>query len=340
VIVALGFLVGGAARATPLCAVEGSAVDALVVDVAPKGAAPLHLRVAGLAASAQPDADGKPVRIKVKGLLGFEGTAPPDRPPYKTRRFVDAASGMVRLAQATDGLTLRARSARWVDAEVALGKVRLRWLSLPCDSLTLDTVPRPELRPVEEGGGETWVPAGQLLHLRSEPGAGAAMEVVIDDAAAREELELRQRESAGKGSWLRVASGWADGTTLVGWARREELARPSGRARPVDELPVAPPGCARDVVSRAGARLRPARVAAGTIVYAARYLGPWATARGGEVTVRAGAKDDWVEIVSVAGIVSAGECADNSTVLDDAWVPRASVRFLDDATSSGDGGAP
>ncbi len=98
---------------------------------------------------------------------------------------------------------------------------------------------------------------------------------------------------------------------------------------------MAPPACARDVVTRAGARVRPARVTPGTSVYAARYLGPWATARGGQVTVRAGAKDDWVEIVSVAGIVSAGECAENSTVLDDAWVPRAAVQLLDEP----DGGA-
>ena len=69
------------------------------------------------------------------------------------------------------------------------------------------------------------------------------------------------------------------------------------------------------------------------------YISAWGTLKTAEpLTVRWLPKDDWVSIVGVPGIVSAGECPDNSTVLDEAWVPRQAVQLPKDA-STPDGGA-
>jgi hypothetical protein len=332
-VLALALSLGSGARAAErTCIVEGAAVDPLVVDVTPKEGPALRLRVEHVAASVQPGPVGAPARVKVRGSLTFEGTAPADRVPYKTRRVVDATSGMVRLASGTEGLTLRAHfRPKWVEADVTLGPVVLRGLLLPCDALTLDAQPPVEMHAPEGPAGEVWVAAGRELHLRAGPGSGESLEVRLDgDGAA---LDLHRLEAAG--AWMRVTSQWADGTTLVGWAKRAELKRAPERQGGLDELPRAPTTCARTLAPRPGTTVAPAAVAVGTLVYAARYLGPWATVSVGEaLTVRYGAKDDWVELVGAPGIASAGECQE-STVLDGAWIPRTAVQL----PGAPDGGA-
>jgi hypothetical protein len=287
------------------------------------------VRVSGVPVTVRPRDAGMAALVEVRGPLAFEGTSAPDKIPWKTSRAVDAVSGMVHLPADTEGLVARANvHGRFIDIEAPLGDARVRWLTVPCDALTLDTVARPELEAAPEESAEPWAPAKRVVHLRAGPGAGALTELDVGDDL--DAVDLRRLESAGP--WMRVSSHILDGSTLQGWVKREELRRPSTRQKQQLEGPfVAPSGCERKLEARAGSRVARATVADGTQVYAARYLGPWATVRAGAgLTVRLSAKDDWVELVGVPGIVSAGECPEHSVVLDDAWVPRASVTLARD----------
>ena len=108
--------------------------------------------------------------------------------------------------------------AKVVDASVKLPGVELRGLVLPCDALTLDDVAQPKLS-LEDAGESRFVAKGTTLHFRSAAGGkGAAVEVAVDDPSA---LELKRIEV--EGAWMRVTTRWADGTTLHGWVKRDEL---------------------------------------------------------------------------------------------------------------------
>jgi hypothetical protein len=327
-------LAGGKPRG---CVVEGRAADPLTVEVTPKGAPPFKLRVAGLPVSAAPQLGDWPAHVEVKGALQFEASAPADKLPWKTARAVDATNGMVHLAAATEVHAHANLHGKFVDVEVALGEVRLRGLTLPCGALTLDPVKAPEIGAPTEEPGESWVAVGALLHFRAAPGSGATVEAQL--GADPTALDLHKSEAAGP--WMRVSSHWLDGTTLVGWVQRDELKRAPPRHETLGEAFLASSGCLRAVSARPGERLAEAQIAPGTIVYATRYLGPWATVRSDRpLTVRYRAKDDWVEIVSAPGLNSTGECAEHSTVLDEAWVERKAVRIPGEAASAPDGGAP
>jgi hypothetical protein len=339
-VVCLATLMAGAAAAKGgggRCVVEGKKSDPLFVDVTPRDAAPFKLRVAGVPAAAMPEVEGHPARVEVRGPIAFEGTAPADKLPWKTARQVDAMNGMVRLAPATEGLILHATAfARVVEAEVQLGPVKLRGLSLPCNSLTLDPVKAPEPRDVSDEG-ESFVAAGNKLHLRSAAGSGHEIDIELGEDSSV--LDLHRLESSG--AWVRVSTHWADGTTVVGWVKRDELKPAAPRHEPLGEPFGSGAACTREVQARPGERLASARIAAGTSIYAARFIGAWGTLKSaGTYTVRFLPKDDWVSLVSVPGIVSAGECPEHSVVLDEAWVPRQSVQLPKDdpPTAPTDGG--
>ena len=323
------------ASARGTCVVAGKKPAPLVVTVVPKGATPFKLRVAGLAASIATGGLEQPALVTVRAPLAFTATIAADAIPARTKRAVDAASGLAHLAAATEKLTLHAdvRSSR-VEADVRLAGVELRGVNLPCDALTLDDVPEPKPQLVDHeagDGGERASPAGKLLHLRAAANGGPAMTVAVDDPAA---LELRVTEHAGE--WKRVTARWADGTTIVGWAAASELAAPSLHEALGDALHGASgSGCVLGPKTRENERITTATVANGTDVYAARYLGAWAKVVDGRgLRVRLRPKDDWVEIVAAPGLTSVDECID-STVLLDAWIPRAAAQLPpDNATAA------
>src|SRR5207247_8776458 len=100
---------------------------------------------------------------------------------------------------------------------------------------------------------------------------------------------------------------WADGTTIAGWARKEELA-PASTHSMISDLPAMPSTCTLAPTTRGSERILAAAVATGTEVFAARYLGPWAKVVDGRaVSVRVRPKDDWVEIVVAQGLESVTE---------------------------------
>src|SRR5437763_15044796 len=108
------------------CVVEGRKVDPIVVDIAPKEAAPFKLRVAGVPAAAMPEPAGQPARIEVRAPFAFDGAAPPEKVPWKTSTSVSAMSGMLHLARATEVTLYATAFASVVDAEVKLGGVHIR----------------------------------------------------------------------------------------------------------------------------------------------------------------------------------------------------------------------
>jgi hypothetical protein len=320
--VAAGCLAVRAEGKERACTLEGKPPEPFIVDVTPKGAGPLHVRVSDLAVSVRPEGVG-PAHVDVKGAITFEGTA--QRVPYRLKRAVDV-NGILDLQPGTAGLTLhRLVRAKIVDAELALGDLVFRGLIVPCDAISIEAVAAPEPGRSEEEHGDRLRPAAKVLQLYQGRGTGGHIELELKGAL--DALELRRTEVEGR--WWRVRARWLDGTALTAWVPKEQL-QPAGRTpKELDEpLPTANT-CSDAPKEQPGSRLAHAAVRAGTSVYAARYLGPWATVSGAApLTVRYRQKDDWVEVVSAPGLATAGECA-GSTVLGDAWVPRAAVRLPD-----------
>jgi hypothetical protein len=321
----VALLVEAPARARGTCTVEGRAVQPFVMTIAPREAAPFKLRVSGGAATITPGGLGAPALARVKGPLVFEGAVATADIPARTRRMTDALNGLLRLAPATEQLTLHANvRASIVDAEVRIGGVTFRGLALPCNALTLDAVAEPPAALVHDNpDAARFVAAGKLLHFRGGPGAGVAMEAVLDGPEA---LELRETESSG--AWVQVTSQWPDGTLLTAWVKRDEL-RPAGMAHEsLDRGPNAPVSCGgreRASGNEVG-RTVVAEVKAGTPVFAARYLGSWAkVAAGTKLTVRYFSKDDWIQIVQVPHLSGASDEDACEHPLDSAWIARTAA---------------
>jgi hypothetical protein len=313
--IAISLVCGGVAQARGTCAAETKKSPPLVVEVAPKEVSPFKLRIEGVPIAVEPGGLATPATVRVRGALAFEAHLGNGDIPARLKRAVEDLSGMVHLAQATEKLTLHANvRAKLVDAVVKLPGVELRGLTLPCDALTLDDVAPPKLS-LDDAGEARFVAKGTTLHFRSAPGGkGAAIEVGVDDPSA---LELKRVEE--QAGWMRVTTRWADGTTLHGWVKRDELVEEGAHHERIGEMTPPPASEGQCEPPRVGAneRIVAAPVAAGTQVFAARYLGPWAkVVDGAQFQLRVRPKDDWVEIVTVPGVA----CAIN-----DAWIPRAAA---------------
>lgn len=327
-------LAAGVAQARGTCVVEGKKTAPIVVEVAPREASPFRLRVEGVPVAVETGGLEQPATVHVKGALVFDGHVRAADIPARTRRSVESLNGTVTLAAATEKLTVRAAlRARSVEVDVKLPGVELRALTLPCEALTLDEVnpPKPVL---EDDGSPHLVPTGKLVHLLNTPGKGAAVEIAVDDPS---DLELKRVEE--QGSWLRVTSRWPDGTTIHGWVAKSEVQAAGAHHERIGDLSPPATSCTELPLAGANERVVSAHVAAGTQVFAARYLGPWArVADGSKLTVRFRPKDDWVEIVKAPGLASVTNCAGNTTVIVDAWIPRAAARLPADGPT--DGGSP
>ena len=324
--IAISLLCGGVAQARGTCAIDAKKAPPLVVEVAPKEASPFKLRIEGMPITIEPGGLETPATVRVRGALAFEARLANAEVPARIRRAVDDLSGMVHLAQATEKLTLHANvRAKVIDAVVKLPGVELRGLVLPCDALTLDEVAPPKLS-LEDAGEERFVAKGSTLHFRSAAGGkGAAVEIAVEDPSA---LELKRVEE--QAGWMRVTTRWADGTTLHGWVKRDELVEEGAHHERIgDVTPLSAQGNCTGELPRTAAneRIVAAVVAPGTQVFAARYLGAWAkVVDGSRLQVRFRPKDDWVEIVAAPGIATASGCA-NATAINDAWIQRSAAKL-------------
>lgn len=334
--IAAVLLCAGTVEARGTCVVEGKKTTPFVVEVAPKEATPFKLRVEGLPVAVETGGSEQPATVHVKGALTFDAHVRAQDIPARTKRTVEALSGTITLAAATEKLTVRAAlRANRADVDVKLPGVELRGVILPCDALTLDDVnpPKPVL---EDDGSPRWVPTGKTVHLRNGAGKGETIEIAVEDPS---DLELKRVEE--QQGWMRVTSRWPDGTVLHGWVARAEV-QPEGahHERIGDLTPTGANACTELPLTGFNERVAAAPVAAGTVVYAARYLGAWGkVVDGSKLTVRFRPKDDWVEIVKAPGLASVTNCAGNTSVIIDAWIPRASARLPADAPPV-DGGAP
>jgi hypothetical protein len=333
--IAAVLLWAGAAEARGTCVIEGKKTAPIVVEVTPREASPFKLRVEGVPAAVETGGSEQPATVHVKGALVFDAHAQAADIPARTKRSVEALSGMVTLAAATEKLTVHAAlRANRAEVNVRLPGVELRGVILPCDALTLDDVNEPKAT-LEDDGSVRVVPTGKLVHLRNAAGKGEAMEIAVEDPS---DLELKRVEE--QGSWLRVTSRWPDGTMIHGWVQKSEVQAAGTHHERIGELAPHASACTELPLMATNERIAPAKVAVGTQVFAARYLGAWAkVADGSKLTVRFRPKDDWVEIVKVPGLASVTSCAGNTTVVIDAWIPRAAAKLPADAGPT-DGGAP
>jgi hypothetical protein len=327
---------GAPARARGTCSVEGKAVMPFVVTVAPKEAASFKLRVSAVPATITPGGLGQPPAAHVKAPIVFDGTVEGEV-PVRTRRATEALNGLLRLAPATEKLTLHANvRARIVDAEVRIGGALFRGLLLPCDALTLDSVAEPEGKLLRDHpDAQRFTAAGALLHVRGEPHGGAAMEVALDDPEA---LELRQTEA--NGDWIHVTAEWPDGALLVGWIKRDELKQAGMAHERLGDVPRLPgDNCAPTTHEQP--QTVSVDVKAGTQLYAARFIGAWARlAEGKKLTVVLSPRDEWLRVTELPH-VDAVDDAGCVLPLDSAWITRAAVpKMPEGPTDKPPGAAP
>jgi hypothetical protein len=321
------------ALADKRCAIEGKKPTAFLVDVTPAGAARISVYVSDAQVTVFPQSVDAPPRVHVRGALEFDATVPPERLPLRTLDGVDAINANVHLARDlggfAGGIVLRKARGGQVEADVALGEVKLRGLLLRCQALTLDEVKPAELRREhDEDGGERFVSRNKTLRLRGYPNRGSQIDIEL--GARLDAIDFRHTQT--EGAWWRISHAWPDGTSLDGWVQKADL-EPHRRGALHDDHGFEPPvpiGCKRAPVARGSERIGKATIAPGTKVYAARDTSPWATTRITEpVSVRYLPRDEWAEIVTVPGLVGGAECPQRSTALDDAWVPRAAIKLVD-----------
>jgi hypothetical protein len=305
------------------CVVEGKSVEPLHLDVVAKGGPTLHLRVAGVPATARIADPGEgnppapPIAVDVKGAIAFSGTLPPERLPLAPRAKVDTSNGMLRLQPGAGQLIGRARS-RFVEGDLLLEGARFHGVLLPCDSLTIDPVEAPA-HAAEPPRSEPFVPKTNTIKLYGNPGSGPVMEVELKHSG---DLELHRSEKSGP--WWKVTTRFRDGSLLVAWVKGDELTKPQHAE--LQDMPIVPPPCSRAPEAK-GAKLAEAELVAGSAVSADRLF-QWASARGGDkVTIRWSPGERWVELVQVPGITTNVESCEGSTVLDDAWAPRTAVKM-------------
>jgi hypothetical protein len=319
------------AHADKRCTVGATKSVPFFVDVTPKGAARIALYVRDQRVTLTPAVEA-PARVHLTGALELDAVAAPDRLPLRIATDTDAYNAMVHLARDTGGVPggivlHKVVRGSYAEVDVRVGDVKIAGLLLPCSALTLDAVAPPEMSGGETGDEDRFVAKTNVLHLRAFPNRGSQIDLELGQPDA---IEFRRVEAQGR--WWRISHVWLDGTSLDGWVQADALAPAKHGAlhdSPGYEPPTSTP-CTRAPKARDNERLARATIAAGTKVFAGRDVGEWATVRTTEpVTVRYLARDEWMELVTVPGLASASECPEGSTVLEDAWVPRAAVHLLD-----------
>jgi len=305
------------ARAQP-CVVRGAHLSVSSVRVSPRGGVSFALALTDVSIAATPGAHGH--ALHVDGSLVFDARAADLH--YALSRQVTTAAGMLQLSTAAwlDGV--RGHAAGVVARVTLDGYVRLRRVALPCAALTLDA--GPEAPVVETPMIDIWEPRGHTVTLWRLPGRGAALRVDLVEPG-----RLRFARLAREGDYFEVRWTSRHGSRLRGWIHRSELQPMRTGSCGTGTVPATGRMglCGRHLVPT-GLYSGPARVAAGTPVFASRQTRrPWATTHELEVEVVYFEGEPMVQLRRVPGI--AERCED----LLHAWVPRAAVTFPPNANS-------
>ena len=194
----------------------------------------------------------------------------------------------------------------------------VRDLAIPCEALTLDYVESERATP-PVARASTWGPRADTVTFRAQPGEGAAVSVGFRDGHRGVFDEIERR---GRFHHLAVRSpdGW-----VVGWVDQRELVR-SVPPRSRGSVLVGP----ADVPAPPGGYSGPAKVAAGTPVYAADGgVAQWAVVPHDAVLGVVAKKDAmWIEL---SGSQRVGRV--NSQLSYDlhghAWIPASAVEIQD-----------
>lgn len=295
--------------------------------VAPAGTKSFALWAEDVAVTAGFDGDATP-GVRVRGRLEFVAAAP-DLP-------LRTAGGLVAGTNVTisqDSSILHATAdADGLLADVSIGRlVTVRNVRLPCSSLEVDVPSRLSwASPATPHDSPALFPKRLPLRLADGPTAAPTVVVEVSDQAQagyrRHYLPFVERGSMG--DRVLVSLEWSDGASLSGWARRSAFVAgtvhtgfggPSGGG---EGRCLSLGGC-----RGSGCYSGPADVADGTVVYAGRGVGPWATVLDGEqLEVYAVAGDPWVRVRAVPGLSETDRCG----ALDHAWVARDTVRLPGD----------
>jgi hypothetical protein len=295
------------------CVVAGGAItldaDADVM-VHPPGEDPFGIRwveTRRLKATipSQPDAR---TALRVSAAISFNATA--GSLWYDLARPVDAAGGMVKLRRGARLAGVRAdgggvvgsvvmndgSGVPGVPAETA-GPVRA-----PCSALTVG-VDHDEVDGSIPGDGTWWrtrrLPAQIELHARPDTKAPALVVAMHPNSSVPlvfARLEVR-------GTWMRVARPGSY-TTVIGWVLASELEQTSAAPGSSGGGPRRGPGLWGE-----GRRTKPpyydgpARIAAGTTIFAERGRGPWAKVETRETfKIRYDEGATWAEITEIPGV--------------------------------------
>ena len=255
-----------------------------------------------------PSQPAAPTALRVSAAVSFNATA--GALWYDLTRSVETARGMVKLPRGARLAGVHAEGNDVVGSVVmsdgsgdpgvpaeTAGPVRI-----PCSALALG-VDYDEFDGSISGDGPWWqtrrTPA--RVELRARPDAKASALVLAMHAGSGLPLVFARLEV--RGTWMRVARTGAY-ANVTGWVLASELEQTSG-----------PPGSSGGGARRGpglwgeGRRAKPpfyegpARIAAGTTIYAEHGRGPWAkvqTAETFKIRYDEGAK--WAEITEIPGV--------------------------------------
>jgi hypothetical protein len=259
--------------------------------------------------AAIPATPGARTPIRVRGAISFSASA--SSLWYDVARTVETSDGLVKLHRGARLAHVRAagddvvgalvlNDGSGVPGEPAESAAPVR---VPCAALRLG-VTYEDVEPTTLGDGTWWqtrnAPARIELHARPDRSSPAV--VVAAHAGSRVPLVFARVET--RGTWMRIARSGAY-ALVTGWVPVAEL----------DQTPQAPgsagggrwhgPG-----LGGHGRRARPAlyegpaRIAAGTAVYAEPGRGAWARveAGGGLFKVRYEKGDTWAEVIEIPGV--------------------------------------
>lgn len=171
-----------------------------------------------------------PAHVIVPAPIRFEATHPADELEFHNPRR--ELIGNVVSAAAGRPIAVRARVGTNVVADVDLGDqfrdwVRAIGVSLPCQAVSLSVDRNAEPSTVEPRfyGPAKWVSRSRTLNLRTSTTDDSVVTIQTTDP-----FNLPLGELAVKGGWIRVGWTFSNHSSVLGWAKRSELARwPKGR---------------------------------------------------------------------------------------------------------------
>jgi hypothetical protein len=301
----------------PPCVSSGTVALSEIV-VAPAQGAPFAVRVTGARVEVMPvGAQTERLDVSVEGSLAFRGTVSARDVPFALEHSVRTFGGMLVLGRGVHILAVRPEpSGLSVDVDLGDEGFRVRDVPVPCRSVVLrNRGPRDFFGPRDPNGTMHLLDSRSIV-LRSEPDAGARLEIEFDDVNRVSFVSIGRR-----GPFVHVRRRFGDGSIVTGWARRTAF----GHEIPITLGPPPRPDSSSRSRALCGARVETRTIAAGTPVHSQPDGPVWTrlTSTQRYARVRLLVDGSWAELLSVAGIELSDSCDDRPA---HAFVPVDSLR--------------